>query len=75
MIRLIKDIVYTMKVDGVAVDKTINSEPFETSPSDEEMLISKGFAEKVKVEVEKASGADEAEKTTQNKAHNHKKKK
>lgn len=73
MIRLIKDIVYTMKEDGVAVDKTINSEPFETSPSDEEMLISKGFAEKV--EVEKASGADEAEKTTQNKAHNHKKKK
>lgn len=55
MIRLIKDIVYTMKENGVAVDKTIESEPFETSMADEDRLVSNGYAERIVVETSSAN--------------------
>ena len=59
MIRLIKEIVYTMKENGVAIDKTIKSEPFETDPADEERLVSNGYAERVAVETSSANEATE----------------
>ena len=67
MIRLIKDIVYTMKENGVAVDKTIKSEPFETDPADEARLVASGFAEKVVVETSSANEDEKAPFDKQNK--------
>ncbi len=45
MIRLIKDVVYSVQENGVVVDKTIDSGPFCESNLKENELVSRGFAE------------------------------